>query len=252
MQLGPASVCQFYPSLRKATWRMSSSITVKSERGQSFTTIPERVARCVPRPEIGQVAESLQGKLFLLSHPLEYYRISRAIGAQREQIHAIRRVVAWLEAKLAEHGIRAQIGGRLKSIPSIYRKMQRREMPLDTIHDIRGVRIIVEDQAACYEVLELVHQSLEPVPGQFDDYIRQPKSNGYQSLHTVVRDREGKSFEVQIRTPAMHRVAELGTAAHWRYKEHDDLAEGESNGLPTTSSRVPAAMPVGAVLKKGS
>jgi GTP pyrophosphokinase len=231
---------------------MSSSATVEREPGQSLTTVLERSARLAHRPEIEQAAESLQGKVFLLLHPLEYYRISRAIGPQREQVHAIRRVVAWLEAKLAEHGIRAQIGGRLKSIPSIYRKMQRREMSLDTVYDVRGVRIIVEDQAACYEVLELVHQSLEPVPGQFDDYIRQPKINGYQSLHTVVLDREGKSFEVQIRTPAMHRVAELGTAAHWRYKGHDDLAEGAPKGQPATSSRVPAAMPVGAGLKKGS
>ena len=196
------------------------------------------------------MAESLQAKMFLLCHPLEYHRIWRSIGPQREQIHAIGRVVAWLEAKLAEHAIPAQISGRLKGIPSIYRKMRRRGMSLDTVYDIRGVRIIVEDQAACYQVLDLVHQSLEPVAGQFDDYIRQPKSNGYQSLHTVVLDREGKSFEVQIRTPAMHRVAELGTAAHWRYKGHDDLPQGSPKEPPASASRVSAALAARAGVEK--
>jgi (p)ppGpp synthase/HD superfamily hydrolase len=229
---------------------MSSSATVESQGRQSLTTTPERLPRFAYRPEIKGAAESLQAKVFPLCHPLEYYRIARAIGPQREQAHAIRRVVAWLEAKLAEHGIRAQISGRLKSIPSIYRKMQRRDMPLDSVYDIRGVRIIVEDQAACYQVLELVHQSLEPIPGQLDDYVRQPKSNGYQSLHTVVLDREGKSFEVQIRTPAMHRVAELGTAAHWRYKGHDDLSQGAPKGGTASPSRVSAALPARAGLKK--
>jgi len=229
---------------------MSSSVTVESQQRQSLTTAPERLARFVHRPEIEQAAGSLQAKLFLLRHPLEYCRIWRAIGPQREQIHALRRVVAWLEAKLAEYGIRAQTSGRLKSIPSIYRKMQGRDMSLDTIYDIRGVRIIVEGQATCFEVLDLVHQSLEPLPGQFDDYISQPKSNGYQSLHTVVLDREGKTYEVQIRTSAMHRVAELGTAAHWRYKGSDDLAETVLKGQPSTASRAPAALPARASLKK--
>jgi GTP pyrophosphokinase len=229
---------------------MSSSVTVESQQRQSLPTTPERLARFVHRPEVEQAAESLHAKLFLLRHPLEHYRIWRAIGPQREQIQAIGRVVAWLEAKLAEHGIRAQIGGRLKSIPSIYRKMQRRDMLLDTVYDIRGVRIIVADQATCYKVLALVHQSLEPVAGQFDDYIRQPKSNGYQSLHTVVRDREGKSFEVQIRTPVMHRVAELGSAAHWRYKGSDDLSEGVPEVQAAAPSRARAAFSARADLKK--
>jgi len=151
-----------------------------------------------------------------------------------------------MEAMLAEYGIPARISTRLKSIASIHRKMQRRRVEMGDVHDVRGVRIIVNDLPTCYQVLELVHQSLEPVPDKFDDYIRHPTGNGYRSLHTVVIDREGKTFEVQIRTSDMHRVAELGSAAHWRYKEHEGTAREPSNGRGMTRPVPVAVLSLGA------
>ncbi len=149
-----------------------------------------------------------------------YQHLAELIQERREEREAyIRRMVAKLEARLRLEGIEAQIEGRPKHIYSIYRKMQRKGVDFDQIFDVRGVRVIVDEVQDCYAVLGVVHSMWRPVPGEFDDFIATPKDNLYRSLHTAVIDSEGKTLEVQIRTGEMHRHAELGIAAHWRYKE---------------------------------
>jgi GTP pyrophosphokinase len=116
-------------------------------------------------------------------------------------------------------GIQSDVDARPKHIYSIYRKMVRKGVDFDQVHDVRGVRIIVPDVTSCYTALGLIHNRWRPIPGEFDDYIAAPKDNFYRSLHTAVVYDDGKTLEIQIRTPEMHQNAEYGIAAHWRYKE---------------------------------
>ena len=116
-------------------------------------------------------------------------------------------------------GIRAEVSGRVKHIYSIWRKMQRKKLSFEQIFDVRAVRVMVETVNDCYATLGVVHAHWNHIHQEFDDYIVRPKPNGYQSLHTAVAGPEGRPVEVQIRTHDMHQNAELGIAAHWRYKE---------------------------------
>jgi GTP pyrophosphokinase len=120
---------------------------------------------------------------------------------------------------LAKAGIQAEISGRPKHLYSIYRKMVRKDVPFDMVYDVRGLRIIVENESQCYLTLGVIHNEWKPIPGTFDDYIATPKDNFYQSLHTAVVYDDGGTLETQIRTPEMHKNAEYGIAAHWHYKE---------------------------------
>src|SRR5262249_41103582 len=113
----------------------------------------------------------------------------------------------------------AEVAGRPKHIYSIWKKMQRKDVPIGELYDLRAVRVLVGDLGACYAALGVVHAQWTPIPSEFDDYIARPKRNDYRSLHTAVVGPEGKTLEVQIRTVEMHRQAELGVAAHWKYKE---------------------------------
>ncbi|EQD35648.1 (p)ppGpp synthetase I, SpoT/RelA, partial [mine drainage metagenome] len=126
---------------------------------------------------------------------------------------------AQLEAALREASLDAEVAGRPKHIYSIWKKMQRKEVGFSDLYDIRALRVMVADVSACYTTLGVVHQLWAPIPSEFDDYIARPKTNGYRSLHTAVIGPYGRNLEVQIRTAEMHRAAELGVAAHWRYKE---------------------------------
>jgi GTP pyrophosphokinase len=130
-----------------------------------------------------------------------------------------------LSRELVAQGIKAEVSGRPKHIYSIWRKMQKKRLAFDQLYDIRAVRVMVDDVAACYAALGVVHALWAPVPSEFDDYIARPKANDYRSLHTAVVGPEGKTLEVQIRTHEMHRQAELGVAAHWKYKEGGKGAE---------------------------
>lgn len=170
------------------------------------------------QPWVERALEQLDDAVLLLSHPLRALRVRRAVGSARDNTAALTRVVVWLQIKLAEQDITADIYARVKRTASTYRKMRCRNVPVEEILDVRGVRIIVRDAATCYQVLALVHESFDQLPGQLDDYVAQPKENGYRSLHTVIRDAQGLTCEVQIRSRAMQRVAEQGSAAHWRYK----------------------------------
>jgi len=152
--------------------------------------------------------------------PAAYHRIARLIDERREVREAyIRKVSAELEGHLRLEGLSARVEGRPKHIYSIYRKMMRKGVEFDQIFDVRGLRVIVDTVQECYAVLGVVHALWRPIPGEFDDFIATPKDNMYQSLHTAVVGPEGKTLEVQIRTREMHRRADLGIAAHWRYKE---------------------------------
>ncbi len=137
--------------------------------------------------------------------------------AERESF--IDEALARLRRMLADAGIRAEVTGRPKHIYSIYSKMRSKGLAFEQVYDVRGMRVIVDEIAQCYQALALVHSAWTPVESEYDDYIVRPKSNGYQSLHTVVGDDAGRTLEVQIRTRRMHEHAELGVAAHWRYKE---------------------------------
>ena len=152
--------------------------------------------------------------------PDEYRRIAGLLDGRRaDRERFIAEVIEALKAKFTEFGIQAEITGRPKHIYSIWKKMQRKAVDFDRIFDVRAVRILVRDISDCYAALGIVHGLWKHIPGEFDDYIATPKANLYQSLHTAVIGPEDKPVEIQIRTRDMHRHAELGVAAHWRYKE---------------------------------
>jgi len=152
--------------------------------------------------------------------PAAYHRIAQLIDERGEVREAyIQRVIAELDGHLRLEGLAARVEGRSKHIYSIYRKMLRKGVEFDQIFDVRGLRVIVDTVQECYAVLGVVHSLWKPIPGEFDDFIATPKDNMYQSLHTAVLGPEGKTVEVQIRTWEMHWRADLGIAAHWRYKE---------------------------------
>jgi len=139
-------------------------------------------------------------------------------GLETREKH-IDRIVRTLKQHLKSVSIEAEVIGRPKHIYSIHRKMERKNLPFEKIYDIRGVRVIVNTVPECYAALGVVHNLWRPIPGEFDDFIAMPKDNMYQSLHTAVVADDGNTLDVQIRTHEMHRVAEMGIAAHWRYKE---------------------------------
>ena len=149
-----------------------------------------------------------------------YKEIAQNLAERRaDREHEMQTITAKLQAMLSQAGIQAEISGRPKHIYSIYKKMQRKNIPFDMVFDVRGVRILVPSVTACYTALGVIHTRWRPIPNEFDDYIAAPKDNFYQSLHTAVIFDDGKTLEVQIRTPEMDQSAEYGIAAHWRYKE---------------------------------
>lgn len=158
--------------------------------------------------------------------PDTYRRIAREVDetriARERYVENVKKV---LSRELVAQGIKAEVSGRPKHIYSIWRKMQKKRLAFDQLYDIRAVRVMVDDVAACYAALGVVHALWAPVPSEFDDYIARPKANDYRSLHTAVVGPEGRTIEVQIRTHEMHSQAELGVAAHWKYKEGGKGAE---------------------------
>ncbi|WP_341224155.1 bifunctional (p)ppGpp synthetase/guanosine-3',5'-bis(diphosphate) 3'-pyrophosphohydrolase [Loktanella salsilacus] len=144
--------------------------------------------------------------------------IRRFITLQREAGDVVARITADMRVELEKAGIQAEVMGRAKKPYSIWRKMQEKDMGFSRLSDIYGFRIITATEADCYRVLGAIHQRWRAVPGRFKDYISQPKTNGYRSIHTTVSGRDGKRVEVQIRTREMHEVAETGVAAHWSYR----------------------------------
>jgi guanosine-3',5'-bis(diphosphate) 3'-pyrophosphohydrolase len=169
---------------------------------------------------IWQMKWELEDLAFRYVNPDKYKEIANNIAERRfDREREMKDIIEHLSEIITQPGIMVDISGRPKHIYSIYRKMVRKGVPFDQVHDVRGVRIIVADVPSAYSALGVIHTHWRPLPGQFDDYIAVPKDNFYQSLHTAVLYDDGKTLEIQIRTPEMHQNAELGIAAHWRYKE---------------------------------
>ncbi|HXW00209.1 MAG TPA: GTP diphosphokinase [Anaerolineae bacterium] len=169
---------------------------------------------------IWQIKWELEDLSFRYLEPELYKQIAGMVDERRiNREQYIRRVAEKLKGELQTRGIEVEVSGRPKHIYSIWRKMKRKGVNFDQIYDVQAVRVIVNEISDCYAALGIVHTLWRPIPGEFDDYIATPKDNLYRSLHTAVIGPEGKTIEIQIRTPEMHQDAELGVAAHWRYKE---------------------------------
>lgn len=162
--------------------------------------------------------------------PDVYHELAEKIASKKSERQAyIDEVVKEVSAHIKEAGIEAEIDGRIKHFFSIYKKMVNQNKTLDQIYDLFAVRIIVDSLKDCYAALGVIHEMYKPIPGRFKDYIAMPKPNMYQSLHTTLIGPNGSPFEIQIRTYDMHRTAEYGIAAHWKYKEGQDGKGGTAN-----------------------
>ena len=172
---------------------------------------------------MGKVRGELEDLAFRYTDPVSYERVSAAVEAQRaEGEQFLRGVEDTLTEQLRENGIQARVEWRIKRLYSIYQKIERTKVSFDQLYDLLAVRVITQDVAACYAVFGLIHTLWRPVPGRIKDFIAMPRANRYQSLHTTVMSASGHQFEVQIRTEEMHRIAEEGIAAHWKYKAGGD------------------------------
>ncbi|MDD2894054.1 MAG: RelA/SpoT family protein [Halothiobacillaceae bacterium] len=197
------------PLLDNATQRQS----VARETLDIFAPLAHRLG-------LGQLKWELEDLAFRHLEPETYKRIASLLDEKRtEREDYMRKVREQLDRALSFEGIRAKVYGRPKHLYSIFEKMRRKKLSFEQLFDVRALRVQVDNINDCYAVLSVVHTLWQAIHSEYDDYIAHPKPNGYQSLHTAVHALEGKTLEVQIRTAAMHDQAELGVAAHWRYKE---------------------------------
>jgi RelA/SpoT family (p)ppGpp synthetase len=191
----------------------ASRLRMSRETLQIFAPLANRLGIWVWKAELEDLA-------FKYLNPAMYKELSNLLSAHNHlREERVLDHLQILQDALIEADIEADIKGRPKHIYSIYHKMRRKNVPFARIYDVEGLRVAVETEPQCYQVLGVVHRLWKPVPGEFDDYIAHPKSNGYQSLHTAVIGDDGSSLEIQIRTHEMNYFAEYGYAAHWRYKE---------------------------------
>ncbi len=189
------------------------SQVVAEESLQVFAPLANRLG-------IWQLKWELEDLAFRFLQPQDYQQVARSLDESRSERDAdIEQFRQQLMHALAARGLEAEVHGRSKHIYSIWKKMQGKHLAFAQVFDVRALRLIVPTVEACYGMLSQVHEWFTPVAGEFNDYIARPKPNGYQSLHTVVRDQRARPVEVQIRTREMHHHAELGMAAHWAYKE---------------------------------
>ena len=203
--------------LQTLRWVTSQRIETKSSWAQDILDVDAALAN---RLGIWQLKWEMEDLAFRCLAPDTYKQIAQLLDSKRiEREEFIAQIMHRLNTELQLAGIKADIQGRPKHIYSIWKKMQGKAIDFAQLYDVRAFRILVEDVKDCYAALGIVHHVWQPIPKEFDDYIARPKPNGYQSLHTVVMDAEGISFEVQVRTQEMHKQAEYGVAAHWRYKE---------------------------------
>ena len=175
---------------------------------------------------ISKIKWELEDLSFRYIHEEEYYDLVKQVAEKRaEREIYIKNIIEEMYNKLEEAEIDSDIDGRPKHFFSIYKKMVNKNKSIEQIFDLTAIRVLVNTVKDCYEVLGIVHTIYKPIPGRFKDYIAMPKPNMYQSLHTTVIGPQGKTFEIQIRTFEMHRTAEYGIAAHWKYKEGDNNSE---------------------------
>ncbi|MGD0732897.1 MAG: bifunctional (p)ppGpp synthetase/guanosine-3',5'-bis(diphosphate) 3'-pyrophosphohydrolase [Terracidiphilus sp.] len=173
---------------------------------------------------MGKVRGELEDLAFRYTDPVSYEQVSAAVEARRlEGEQFLRGVEDTLVEQLRENGIEARVEWRIKRLYSIFQKIERSKVSFDQVYDLLAIRVITQDVAACYAVFGLIHTLWRPVPGRIKDFIAIPRANRYQSLHTTVMGASGHQFEVQIRTEEMHRIAEEGIAAHWKYKAGEKI-----------------------------
>jgi GTP pyrophosphokinase len=201
--------------------KMRAVIDLPDEERRALAQLTRDIhAPLANRLGIWQLKWELEDLAFRYLEPDTYRHIAREVDETRvERERYIEAVKRQLSQSLAEQDLKAEVSGRPKHIYSIWRKMQKKRLAYDQLYDIRAVRVMVDSVADCYAALGVVHALWAPVPSEFDDYIARPKANDYRSLHTAVVGPEGRTIEIQIRTHEMHQQAELGVAAHWKYKE---------------------------------
>lgn len=218
----------FSRDLRVVMLRLASRLQTLRHYAASKQAVPASLASeslnvfapLANRLGIWQIKWEMEDLAFRFLEPQTYKQIATLLDEKRtERESNMQSLRLLVQGQLQSKGIAATVQGRPKHIYSIVRKMRGKSLGFDRVFDIRALRVVVPDVASCYEALSWVHEQFTPLPEEFDDYIAKPKNNGYQSLHTVVRDDAGVPIEIQIRTQAMHDHAESGVAAHWAYKE---------------------------------
>ncbi len=218
----------FSRDLRVVMLRLASRLQTLRYHAACKTMAPPSVAReslqvfapLANRLGIWQVKWEMEDLAFRFLEPDTYKRVARLLDEKRVEREAyVEQLRQTLETELKSQGVAATVHGRPKHIYSIVRKMRGKSLDFDQVFDVRALRVVVPAVKDCYAALSWVHDRFTPLVEEFDDYIAKPKPNGYQSLHTVVRDAVGQPIEIQIRTQAMHDHAEHGVAAHWAYKE---------------------------------
>ncbi len=173
---------------------------------------------------MGKIKAELEDLSLRYLYPEKYYEIAKLVAETKTMRDStVNSLIETIKKELEKHKIKATIKGRAKHYYSIYNKMKRLNVTFDQLYDITAVRVIVDTEAECYQVLGIIHQLFKPIPGRFKDYIAMPKGNLYRSLHTSIIGTKNKPVEIQIRTHKMHEVAEYGVAAHWRYKESGSI-----------------------------
>lgn len=202
--------------------------TSSAERQQRIAQEAHQVfAPLANRLGVWQIKWELEDLALRYLAPDIYRTIAGQLDGRRvEREKEIQDIVATMEARLTEKQIAAKVFGRAKHLFSIWRKMRSKNVGLEEVYDVRAIRVLVPDIGQCYSALGVIHTEWQHIPSEFDDYIAVPKENGYRSIHTAVSWSDGKTLEVQIRTPEMHEEAELGVCAHWAYK--DGISEDES------------------------
>ena len=218
----------FSRDLRVVMLRLASRLQTLRFFAASKLPVPDGIALealqvfapLANRLGIWEIKWEMEDLAFRFQDPDTYRQVARLLDEKRAEREAyVERMRAQLEADLNASGINAKVSGRPKHIYSIVKKMRGKSLGFDQVYDVRALRIVVANVPECYAALSWVHSQYAAIPEEFDDYIAKPKVNGYQSLHTVVRDAKGQPTEIQIRTQAMHDHAESGVAAHWAYKE---------------------------------
>jgi GTP pyrophosphokinase len=203
--------------LQTLRWHAATKIAcpgaLAAESMQVFAPLANRLG-------IWQIKWEIEDLAFRFLEPESYHSVARLLDESRlERERSVEAFRTQLAADLAAQGLKAEVHGRPKHLYSIWRKMRGKGLDIARVFDVRAIRVIVADVPACYAVLARLHERYRAVSGEFDDYIARPKPNGYQSLHSVVQDDDGRAVEVQIRSREMHERAEHGAAAHWAYKE---------------------------------
>ena len=207
-------------AMRTRTMHFMASIPDSDLKREIAKETLDIFAPLANRLGVWQLKWLLEDLGFRYQNPEAYSRIAKLLDEKRtERMEYINNVVSIIEGELGRLNIHCEVAGRPKHIYSIYKKMTKKKLDFSGLYDIRAVRVLVDTVPQCYTTLGIIHSMWQPIPGEFDDYIAHPKSNDYQSLHTVVVGPKDKGVEIQIRTFDMHQFAEFGVAAHWRYKE---------------------------------